>query len=113
MIAADTDPPLHTSEYQAGLDEVERALQVHVKVSSLIDIQEAVDAPSFLMGSFTIESVKSVGLVVGPIIGAWLQARYGRKVRLKIGDIEAEARTVSEVEELLERAEKVHPRIRE
>jgi hypothetical protein len=34
-------------------------------------------------------------------VGAWLNARYGRKVRLEIGDIKAEASTVKEVEALL------------
>ena len=34
-------------------------------------------------------------------VGAWIQARYGRKARIKIGEIEAEARTIEEVEELL------------
>jgi hypothetical protein len=114
LIAAQTDPPLHSSEYQAGLKEVASALQaLDAKVSFQMSMQEAVDAPSFLHGVFTIQNVKSVGLVLGPIIGAWLQARYGRKVRLKIGDIEAEARNVAEVEELLKTAEKVRPRITE
>jgi hypothetical protein len=76
-------------------------------------MQEAIDAPSFLLGGFTTENVKSVALVLGPIVGAWLQARYGRKVRLKIGDIEAEARDAAEIEELLRQAEKVRPRITE
>jgi hypothetical protein len=34
---------------------------------------------------------------------AWLHARSGRKVRLKFGDVEAEARTPEEVEQLLDR----------
>jgi hypothetical protein len=32
-----------------------------------------------------------------------VQARFGRKVRLKFGDVEAEARTPEEIEELLKR----------
>ena len=38
------------------------------------------------------------------LIGAWLQARFGRKVRVKVGDVEVEAATPQEVEKLLERA---------
>jgi hypothetical protein len=38
------------------------------------------------------------------ICGAWVQARYGRKVRLKIGDVEAEGRSVEEIETLLKQA---------
>jgi hypothetical protein len=36
--------------------------------------------------------------------GAWAQAHFGRKVRLKVGDIEAEASTTEEIERLLARA---------
>lgn len=106
LIPASTDPPLRSSEYQADLRKFSDALQAtHAKVSFRMFMQEAVGAQSFLLGGFTIEDLKSVALVIGPIIGAWVQARYGRKVRLKIGDVEAEARTVTEVEELLKRAE--------
>ena len=34
----------------------------------------------------------------------WVTAHYGRKVRLKIGDVEAEGRTVEEIEGLLKQA---------
>jgi hypothetical protein len=37
-------------------------------------------------------------------LGVWFQARFGRKIRLKIGDVEAEATSVAEIELLLERA---------
>jgi hypothetical protein len=40
------------------------------------------------------------------LAGAWLQARFGRKVRIKIGDIEAEASSLEEVRELLEQSKK-------
>ncbi len=93
LIASETDPPLRSSEYQAGLKNVASALQTaNAKVSFRMFMQDAIGAPSFLEGGFTIENVKSVAVVLGPIFGAWLQARYGRKVRLKIGDIEAEAK---------------------
>jgi hypothetical protein len=49
--------------------------------------------------------VASLAPVLGGLIGAWLQAKYRRKVRLKIGEIEAEAQTVEEVEKLFRRAE--------
>jgi hypothetical protein len=38
------------------------------------------------------------------LVGAWLQARFGRKVRIKVGDVEVEAATLQEVEHLLEQA---------
>jgi hypothetical protein len=110
LLASDTDPSLRSRGYQAGLDEVARGLRaLDAKVSVRMFMQDAVDAPSFLTGGFTI--VKSVGLAAIPVIVAWLHGRYGRKVRLKVGDIEAEARTVAEIEGLLKQAEKLRPRI--
>ena len=48
------------------------------------------------------------------IAGAWLQAKYGKRARLRVGDVEAEARTAQEVERLFECAENhkqqhIHP----
>ena len=40
------------------------------------------------------------GPVLTGILGAWLQSKAGRKVRLKDGDIEVEAQTSHEVKEL-------------
>ena len=39
----------------------------------------------------------------GNVLGAWLQARYGRKIRVKSGDLEIEAQTPDQVELLLSR----------
>jgi len=41
---------------------------------------------------------------------AWLRARYGRKVRLKVGEIEIEAQTAEQVKTLLNHVEEVHQR---
>jgi hypothetical protein len=50
----------------------------------------------------------SLPLITG-FLGVWLKGRYGRKVRLKIGEhgeIDAEAQTVEEVKELVKTARK-------
>lgn len=112
LIAAETDPPVRSDEYQAGLKSIATALQsTGAKVSFQMFFQDAIGASSFLLGGFTIENLKSGAVILGPFIGAWLNARYGRKVRLKVGDIEAEARTVAEVEALLKKADELRPRI--
>lgn len=38
------------------------------------------------------------------VVGAWLKGRAGRKVRLKVGDIEVEASTQAEVDVLVVKA---------
>jgi hypothetical protein len=48
--------------------------------------------------------------LIGTFVGAWLHARYGRRVRLKVGELEAEAQTVKEVERLLALARDIQQR---
>lgn len=38
------------------------------------------------------------------LIGAWMQVRRGRKVRVRVGNMEVDASTADEVESLLEKA---------
>lgn len=62
-------------------------------------------------GDFIIQAGQALSsLGLGGIIGAWLTAKYGRKVRLKVGEIEAEAHTPEEVEKLLARAQEIQQR---
>ncbi len=44
--------------------------------------------------------LQAVSPLLTGILGAWLQSKAGRKVRLKVGDIEIEARTVEEADQL-------------
>lgn len=65
-------------------------------------------------GRILMEYVLPVAQAVGPIIGAglsaWFQGRAGRKLRLKVGDLEVEARTPEEIEQLLELAQALEAR---
>jgi hypothetical protein len=54
--------------------------------------------------------VPTAGPVLGTILGAWLQGRYGRKVRVKSGDVEVEAQTPQQVEALLSRLSQLQER---
>lgn len=110
LIASDADPPVRSREYQRELEQFHDALSGHgVEVSSLVHLEESVNPETLYLGTFTIELVKTLvplAGVIGAAVGAWLHARMGRKVRLKIGEIEAEAQTIEEVQELLNRARK-------
>jgi hypothetical protein len=65
---------------------------------------DAVDGGGYALGHFAIAVVPAVIAAAAAVCGAWVTARYGRKVRLKIGDVEAEGRTVEEIERLLKQA---------
>ena len=89
-----------------GEDVDQFGQSVHARgfeVSRSIRLIESADG-----GPLTADFVIKLAAIVGPVpgmlgtcVGAWLNARYGRKVRLEIGDIKAEASTVKEVEALL------------
>jgi hypothetical protein len=109
LMPAETDPSLRSPEYQRGLNKLATAFSAQgMKVSSVVELEESEgSSETILLGKYTIELAKIAAPVIAGIIGAWLQARYGRTARLKIGDIEAEARTVEEVEKLIARAKRL------
>ena len=59
------------------------------------------------IGDLVIKCSAVIGPIVGTAIGAWLQARNGRKVRVKVGDIEVEAQSREGVEKLLARVQEI------
>jgi hypothetical protein len=107
--AAD-DPPENDPTFQNELSTFGAALSAaSVPYSQTAIAFDSVDAHGYPLPEFIV-ALKVLGppaiAALAAAAGAWVQARYGRKVRLKIGEIEAEARTVAEVEELLKRAAK-------
>jgi hypothetical protein len=105
LLPAPDDPARDTPEYQAELHAFANALRAkRLEVFPMTLIRKSVGGASNYVGEFLV-AFAAVGTPLATILGAWLQARYGRKVRLKIGDVEAEARTVEEVDGLLRRAQ--------
>jgi len=62
-----------------------------------------VDVPGYPLPEYMIVATPFIGAATA-IFAAWVTARYGRKVRLKIGNVEAEGRSVAEIDTLLQRA---------
>jgi uncharacterized protein (DUF697 family) len=56
--------------------------------------------PASEAGEFIVTLAPIAGPAFAAVLGAWLQARYGRKVRVKFDDAEMEAQT-PEIEALL------------
>lgn len=111
---APNDPAVSDANYQKQLAQFCEALRdAGVEVIPDVVFKELASGElgvqTVYAGAFAINLAKVVATpmvvaAVAGVCGAWIQARYGRKVRLKIGDVEAEGRTVAEVKSLLEKA---------
>jgi len=97
------DPPENAPEYQAELQEINTAFHAEgIAFNQTAIAFDSADALGYPLGEFLITLTQGALPVVSGVVGAWIQARYGRKVRIKSGEIEVEAATVEEVEKLLE-----------
>jgi hypothetical protein len=65
----------------------------------------AASGPLAESGEFVVTLAPILPPAFGTELGAWLQGRHGRKVRVKFNDIEIEAQTPEQVETLLARLE--------
>jgi len=100
LLRSPDDPAQFSDEYQAELSDIQENLRKGGLQVTGIAAHPAGDTH---MGQFLITLGPPVIAAVAAVAGAWVQARYGRKVRLKFGDVEAEGRTSAEVGELLKR----------
>jgi hypothetical protein len=113
LLPAPDDPALCSPDYQRGLTEFAESLKAHnVEVSSQVALREAVGSAVPYLGDFGVKLAVAIGPALCAEVGAWLHARYGRKVRLKISEkeIEVDAQTIGQVEELLRLAEEFRER---
>jgi hypothetical protein len=105
LIGADDDPPVNDRTFQEELSRFAATLRAtKIPYGQRGMALDSVDAHGYPLPEFIL-AIKDIALPVVASLaapfGAWMQAKYGRKVRLKIGETEAEARTVVEVEKLL------------
>ncbi|GAA0574608.1 hypothetical protein GCM10009416_11640 [Craurococcus roseus] len=103
LLPAADDPAPDGADYQAALWAADRTLREHgVKASSSMFRQDDAETPAIHLGQMVVKLGPYVAPALAAVIGVWVQARFGRKARLKVGDVEAEARTPEEVAQLLE-----------
>ena len=108
----DTIPLLLTAvagpgEDASGKDGAESQLvqslkEHHIAVYPRYFTRDSVGEGATYLGQ-AIEVVEKTLPVVGTVIGVWLRGRFGRKVKIKVGDdgIEVEAQTADDAERLL------------
>ena len=106
LIPARDEPPVCELQKELGeFDDRTRSVSAEIRLEAAFN-----NAIPPLSGDFVLKLVSSVGPVLGVAVGSWLRGRYGRKVRLKIDGIEAEASTPEDVEKLLNKAQEIRER---
>jgi hypothetical protein len=111
------EPPVFSHDFQAEFRGVKASLSENgVQVEAPFMALDAVDAVSGYTGELLITFVQFVGPAVGLVVGAWLHSKAGRKVKIKIGDVEIEATTKNslteaELEKILQRALKARAKM--
>ena len=106
LISASGEVP---SEDQESLQREFEELPLHqtvLKPVSKSDGLVRLGSP-FHLPTSSLEWVRVALTPLATALGAWLHAHYGGKVRIKVGDIEAEARTVEELESVLAKAQEI------
>lgn len=103
---APDDPPENDASFQKELGIFRSALHSGgIRYSQRAMAFDSATAVGYPLAEFIIKELGSAAIgVIGTAVGAWISGRHGRKMRLKVGDIEVEARTIEEVEQLLLRA---------
>jgi hypothetical protein len=99
---APDDPPEDDPQFQAELKEFYRQAWLGRVILSQTPFAQF-RGGEYWRPDFLALVPAAIGAIAA-LCGAWVQARYGRKVRLKIGDTEAEGRSVEEIETLLQKA---------
>jgi hypothetical protein len=100
LLPAPDDPERVCYEIQAKLLGIHENLRKHgVGVTSVV----AHPAGDTHIGQFIITLGPAAIAAIAAIAGAWVQTRFGRRIRLKFDEVEAEARTIQAIDELLKR----------
>jgi hypothetical protein len=99
------EPPVNSADFQIELRTFSASLRASgVNASQRAFAMDAADGGGFPLPEFALDLLKTSAAPIAALCGAWLQAKFGRKLKLKIGDIEVEASSEKEIQALLERA---------
>lgn len=102
LIAADDEGAICTPEFQRDIAPIGAALRhAGIEYSQRAMAFDSAQALGFPLPEYLLPLIQTIGPTLGVVLVAWLQGRAGRKVKIKIGDMEAEGRTPEEIERLL------------
>jgi hypothetical protein len=100
LLPAPDDPERVCYEIQAKLLGIREKLRKRGVGVTSVGARSAGDTH---IGQFIITLGPAAIAVISAVAGAWVQTRFGRRIRLKFNEIEVEARTTQAIDELLKR----------
>lgn len=93
------------SEYQAELSYFMSQLNAaNVDASPRIAVFDSPGTVGGMAGEFVIPAAQIIVPAVSVAVVAWISGRAGRKLRLKVGDVELEASTQKDIDLLFAKA---------
>ena len=108
LMRAEDEPKEGELAFQQQLSHFSQTLRTTgASYSQTAFAMDAVDSQGFPLPEFVIAIKTLAPPVITAVAGyatAWVQGRMGRKMRIRIGDVEAEGRTLAEIEALLRMA---------
>lgn len=105
MIGSPEDPQWMSDSYQTDLREVGRALRAKgLEIREVGGRSAREGCASCVSGEWKVALNAGIGPILKVSVGSWLQARRGRTVRLKMGEIEADVRTAEELASVIKLA---------
>ena len=106
MIPSPEDPPWRSDDYQSELRKLGVALRgdgLEIHEVGSHSVRSGDTSP--ISGEWSVKLGATLEPILKAPVGSWLQARRGRTARLRIGEIEADVRTVEELARVLKIAE--------
>jgi hypothetical protein len=104
LIQAKEDEPPFSNQYQAELRQFLNQLPKSIDIKQTCFVMDSVLGGGGPLGEFIIPLAKALIPALTGAAGYWLKMRIGRKLYLKVGDIEAEATNAKDFNLLLEKA---------
>ena len=98
------------AEYQAELREFEQKAQASgINLHSRVAVFDSPSATGGLTGEFLIPLAQIVVPALTAVAVAWITKKNGRKLRLKVGDVELEGNTKEDIDLLVAKAKELAP----
>src|ERR1700731_3326889 len=105
LLPTPDDAKVDSDEFQTELRGVSNSFRDQgIRFFQLEQIFKAAGAKGYPLPEFLIRVDAPAIDALAAISGAWASQRHGRKVRLRVGDIEVEGETVEDIHRLLQMA---------